>query len=163
MAKKNKKIVKFHRVSQINIGVIIFLIIFIYLLYNVYVYFTTERVAVYEVTQGTIAENNVFTGIILREEKVYRTEESGYINYYNRNATKVGVSSYVYSIDKTGNFYNNIRSQNNGQLFSDKNSYADLEKTASDYVNEYSNQNFYQVYNFQYDMEAELMKALNKT
>ena len=46
MAKKNKKIVKFHRVSQINIGVIIFLIIFIYLLYNVYVYFTTERVAV---------------------------------------------------------------------------------------------------------------------
>ncbi len=163
MAKKNKKIVKFHRVSQINIGVIIFLIIFIYLLYNVYVYFTTERVAVYEVSQGTIAENNVFTGIILREEKVYRTEESGYINYYNRNATKVGVSSYVYSIDKTGNFYNNIRSQNNGQLFSDKNSYADLEKTASDYVNEYSNQNFYQVYNFQYDMEAELMKALNKT
>ena len=54
MAKKNKKIVKFHRVSQINIGVIIFLIIFIYLLYNVYVYFTTERVAVYEVSQGTI-------------------------------------------------------------------------------------------------------------
>ncbi|NBH15119.1 hypothetical protein D3Z36_13265 [Lachnospiraceae bacterium] len=162
MAKQNKKIVKFHRMSQLNIGVIIFLIIFVYLVYNIFQYFTTEQIAVYEVSQGTITQNNIFTGAILREEKIYTAENSGYINYYNKDASKVGVSTYVYSIDETGNFYKEIRSKNNGQLFSDKNSYKALEKTAANYVNDYSDNTFYQVYSFKYDMEAELMEAINE-
>ena len=88
MANKNKKIIKFHKASQFNIGVIIFLIILIYMLYNIFQYFTRERVAVYEVTQGTIAQDNMFTGVILREEKIYSTDSSGYISYYNKDATK---------------------------------------------------------------------------
>ncbi|MCI8301084.1 MAG: hypothetical protein HFI69_12220 [Lachnospiraceae bacterium] len=162
MAKQNKKIVKFHRMSQLNIGVIIFLIIFIYLVYNIFQYFTTEQIAVYEVSQGTITQNNIYTGTILREEKIYTAEKSGYINYYNKDASKVGVSTYVYSIDETGTFYKDIRAKNNGQLFSDKDSYKDLEKTASNYVNDYSDKTFYQVYSFKYDMEAELMEAINE-
>ena len=117
MAKQNKKIVKFHRMSQLNIGVIIFLIIFIYLVYNIFQYFTTEQIAVYEVSQGTITQNNIYTGTILREEKIYTAEKSGYINYYNKDASKVGVSTYVYSIDETGTFYKDIRAKNNGQYF----------------------------------------------
>ncbi len=162
MAKQNKKIVKFHRMSQLNIGVIIFLIIFIYLLYNIFQYFTTEQIAVYEVSQGTITQNNIYTGTILRQEKIYTAEKSGYINYYNKDASKVGVSSYIYSIDETGTFYKDIRSKNDGQLFSDKSSYKELEKTAASYVNDYSDHTFYQVYTFQYDMEAKLMEAVNE-
>lgn len=162
MAKKNNKVVKFHRISQLNIGVIIFLIIFIYLVYNIFQYFTTEQIAVYEVTQGTITQNNIYTGIILREEKIYMAENSGYINYYNKDASKVGVNSYVYSVDETGNFYKDIRTKNDGQLFSNKDAYKELEKTASNYVNDYSDKTFYQVYSFKYDMEAELMEAINE-
>lgn len=80
MANKNKKVIKFHKASQFNIGVIIFLIILVYMLYNIFQYFTTERVAVYEVSQGTITQNNTFTGVILREEKLINTEASGYIS-----------------------------------------------------------------------------------
>lgn len=162
MAKQNKKVVKFHKVSQLNIGVVIFLIIFIYLLYNIYQYFTTEQIAIYEVSQGTITQNHVYTGLILREEKVYHADYAGYITYYNKDATKIGVGDFVYSIDETGNFYRDIRAKNDGQLFSNKESYEDLEKTASNYVNNYCDQDFYQVYDFQYDMEAELMEAVNE-
>lgn len=162
MANKNKKIIKFHKSSPFNIGVIIFLIILIYMLYNIFQYFTTERVAVYEVSQGTIAQNNTFTGVILREEKVYNAESSGYITYYNKDATKVGVNSYVYSVDETGDFYKQILAENNGTLFSDKGAYTDLEKTAEDYVLNYSDENFYQVYSFRYDMEAKLMETINQ-
>ena len=105
MAKQNKKVVKFHKVSQLNIGVVIFLIIFIYLLYNIYQYFTTEQIAIYEVSQGTITQNHVYTGLILREEKVYHADYAGYITYYNKDATKIGVGDFVYSIDETGKFY----------------------------------------------------------
>lgn len=162
MAKSNnKKIVKFHKTSHLNVGIIVFFIIFIYMLYNIFQYFTTQQVAIYEVTQGTITQNNVFTGVILREEKIFNAENSGYINYYNRDAAKVSVESYVYSIDETGDFYKEIAQKNDGQLFSEKGSYDDLEKTASNYVLNYSNENFYQVYTFQYDMEAELMEAIS--
>ena len=114
MADRNRKVIKFHKGSQFNIGVIIFLIILVYMLYNLFQYFTTERIAVYEVSQGTIAQNNTFTGVILREEKIFNTDASGYITYYNRDATKVGVGSYVYSVDETGNFYQDMLAKNDG-------------------------------------------------
>lgn len=158
---KNKKVVKFHKMSQLNVGVIVFLVIFIYMLYSIFQYFTTQHVAVYEVSQGSITQNNTFTGVILREEKIFNAESSGYINYYNKDAAKVGVNSYVYSIDETGKFYKEITEQNDGQLFSEDGSYDELEKTAANYVLDYSNENFYQVYTFQYDMEAELMEAIS--
>ncbi len=157
----NKKVIKFHKGSQFNIGVIIFLIILVYMLYNIFQYFTTERVAVYEVSQGTIAQNNTFTGVILREEKIYNTESAGYITYYNKDATKVGVNSYVYSVDATGSFYQDMLARNDGKLFSGRDSYRNLEKTAQDYVLGYTDENFYQVYAFQFNMEAQLMEAIN--
>lgn len=159
--KTNKKIVKFHKQSHLNIGVIVFLIIFIYMLYNIFQFFTAKQVAVYEVSQGTIAQNNTFTGLALRQETIYNAENSGYINYYNKDATKAGVDTYVYSIDETGDFYKHILEANEGQLFKNKDSYEELEKTASGYVLGYSNENFYQVYSFKYDMEAALMEALS--
>ena len=163
MAKKNKKVVKFHKTSHLNIGIIIFLIIFIYMVYNIFVYFTTKQIAVYEVSQGTITQNHTFTGVILRDEKVFTIEKSGYINYYNKDASKLGVSNYVYSIDETGDFYKQIRAQNDGKLFSDRESYQKLEKTAANYVLDYSDEKFYQVYSFQYDMQAGLMEAINES
>lgn len=159
--KRNKKIIKFHKGSHLNIGVIVFLIIFIYMLYNIFQYFTTKQVAVYEVSQGTIAQNNTFTGLALREETIFNAESSGYINYYNKDATKVGVNTYLYSIDETGDFYNQVLEANEGQLFEKKESYQELEKTASEYVLSYSDENFYQVYSFKYDMEAALMETLS--
>ncbi len=159
--KKNKKVVKFHRMSHLNVGIVVFLIIFVYMVYNMFQYFTEKQTAIYEVTQGTITQENTFTGVILREEKVFNVESSGYINYYSRDAEKVSVNSYIYSIDETGDFYQEIAKQNDGQLFTEKGSYDELEKTAANYVLGYSDENFYQVYAFQYDMEAELMEAIS--
>lgn len=159
--KKNKKVVKFHRVSHFNIGIVVFAIIFIYMLYNMYQYFTEKKTAIYEVTQGTITQDNTFTGVALREEKIVPAEASGYINYYNRDASKVSINSYIYSVDGNGDFYQEITKKNDGQLFEEKGSYDELEKTAANYVLGYSNENFYQVYSFQYDMEAELMEAIS--
>ena len=143
--KKNKKVVKFHRMSHLNVGIIVFVIIFIYMLYNMFQYFTEKKTAIYEVTQGTITQENNFTGVILREEKVFQVESSGYINYYSRDGAKVSVNSYIYSVDETGDFYQEIAKQNDGQLFTEKGSYDELEKTAANYVLGYSDQDFYQV------------------
>ena len=60
---KNKKIVNYKKPFSLNIGVVIFVIIFIYILFNIFSYFTKTRISVYEVEQGTIAENNTYNGL----------------------------------------------------------------------------------------------------
>ena len=72
-----------------NIGVIIFVIIFIYLVFNVFSYLTEIHISVYEVEQGTIAVNNVYNGLILRDEKIINSDYSGSVNYYVKEGSKV--------------------------------------------------------------------------
>ena len=159
--RRNRKVVKYRKPFQINIGVIIFVIIFLYLLYYVFTYFTTEHISVYEVKQGTIAQNTTFEGLILRDETVYYATDSGYINYYYKNGTKASVGSYVYSVDETGDFYNQMTAMNNGQLMLTDEAYAQIEAVANQYLAGYSDNHFQQVYQFKYDMEAALVEALN--
>ena len=56
---KNNKIVKYKKPLSINIGVVIFAIIIIYVLFNLFVYLTSDQIAEYEVQQGTIAMAHV--------------------------------------------------------------------------------------------------------
>ncbi len=158
--KKKRNIVKFHKVPRINIGIVVFLAILIYMLYNVYQYFSVPRIAGYEVIPGSIAQDNTFTGVILREEEIFYTEKPGYINYYSKDASKVGVGSYVYSIDETGDFYQGIRQQDDKKLLEKEGFLEELEQTAENYMSSYSNAAFYQSYSFQSDVEALVVESL---
>ena len=55
---------------NINVGIVIFGLILIYLFINIFIYFTTERTKYYEVTAGSNAEklDNSYQGIALRKE-----------------------------------------------------------------------------------------------
>ena len=72
--KRNKKI-KLKSFLNINVGVVIFGLILIYLFINIVTYFTTERTKYYEVTVGSNVEkiNNSYKGIALRNEKIKYT------------------------------------------------------------------------------------------
>ena len=90
MKKEKNNVVDYHsRPINVNIGLIIFVIIFIYLLFNVFSYMTETHVSVYEVQQGTIAVNNVYEGLVLRNEQIYTTDHSGSINYCVKEKTKI--------------------------------------------------------------------------
>ncbi len=159
--KRNRKIVRYRKPIQLNIGIIVFGIIFIYMLYFVFSYFTTSHVSAYEVTKGSIAQNTVFDGLILRDETVYEAAASGYVNYYCKAGTKASVGSYVYSVDETGDFYHQMTDTNNGQLMISDEAYRQLEAVADQYMSGYSDNQFYQMYQLRYDMEAALVEALN--
>lgn len=163
MAKrKNRKIVKYRKPFHLNIGVIVFVLIFLYVMYNMFVFFTTKHISVYEVGQGTIAQDTFFQGIVLRDETVYYTNDSGYINYYCKNGSKVGTGTYVFSVDETGDYYSQMAAVNDGKLLSDE-SYQQLANVAEQYLNSYSDVNFRQVYQFKYDMEGTMVEELNSS
>ena len=93
-------VIKMRRMPSLNVGVIIFLIIIIYMAFNLFSYLTSSPVAEYEVGQGTIATNHVYRGLIIRDETVVYAGQSGYINYYIKNGQKVSLKNAV-SIDVT--------------------------------------------------------------
>ena len=59
MANKDK-VIKMHRFPSLNVGIVVFLIIIIYMAFNLISYLTSSPVAEYEVGQGTIATNHVY-------------------------------------------------------------------------------------------------------
>lgn len=88
----------FQRRKYINIGIIFFGIIFIYLVITIFRYLTTPRITPYEVRQGAILKDTAYTGIALRDETVVYADASGYINYYAQNNSKVHCGSNIYTL-----------------------------------------------------------------
>ncbi len=81
-----------------NIGVVIFGIIFVYLAVTVLMYLTENHISAYEVREGSILRDNAYTGFILRDEVVVPAEADGYVNYYELGGSKAGAKTKVYTL-----------------------------------------------------------------
>lgn len=81
-----------------NIGVVIFGIIFVYLAVTVLMYLTENHISAYEVREGSILMDNAYTGFILRDEVVVPAEADGYVNYYALGGSKAGAKTKVYTL-----------------------------------------------------------------
>ncbi len=64
---KNKKIVRYRKPLNINVGMIIFAMIFVYLSFSVYTYLRRDHVQFYEVVEGSIVNNKEYNGILFRD------------------------------------------------------------------------------------------------
>lgn len=83
---------------HMNIGVIIFGIIFIYLAVTVLMYLTENHISAYEVREGSILKDNAYTGFILRDEVVVPSEADGFVNYYALGGSKAGAKTKIYAL-----------------------------------------------------------------
>ena len=101
MAGKDKKVINmnsYQKKGTWNIGIVLFGVIFVYLIITVLIYLTKDRIAIYEVREGSILKNTSFTGIALRDEQIVYSNQSGYVNYFVDAGQKVAVGSNVYTI-----------------------------------------------------------------
>ncbi len=105
MKRKNKvaNIKKYKK--SMNIGIVIFIFILIYLGILVVNYFTKSHLKIYEVKKETFSQDNIVNGLILREEQVINASHSGYLNYYFPDSTRVSKDSILFSIDETKTYY----------------------------------------------------------
>lgn len=158
---KNKKVVKYRRPFNINIGLIIFIIIFIYLVFNVFSYMTTTHISVYEVEQGTMAENNVYRGLILRQEQVCTSDYTGALNFYVKEASRVKYGSLVYSVDESGDVSKLINEASYDVSALSSGDLAEIEESISDFQLSYDAQSFYHVYTFKDTIDSALSEVLS--
>lgn len=158
--KKPTKITKYRHPLNINIGMIIFGIIFIYIVICVYMYFTSKHIIGYEVTTGSLSVSNVYTGLALRKEEPVASTQSGYVNYFAREGEHVGVGNLVCTIDESGKIADLIDTDDASiQLSKD-----DLSQMKTDIVNfthNFTTKEFSTVYDFKYELKGTALKLSN--
>ena len=159
MAKK--EILKYRSSGNFNIGVVVFLIIIIYVLFNIFSYFTKSHIAEYQVQQGTIASNNIYQGIIVRDETVEYANYSGYINYYVKNASKVSVNDVVYSIDTEGSISNAITTSGNNSNVISKENLSSVSSELDAFIKNYDANHFSESYTFLNNLNTEIVQNVN--
>lgn len=111
-----KDILKFKKKRQLNIGLIIFGIIFIYLVATIVMYITAPHITVYEVRQGSILKDTAYTGLAIRDEIVVQATEGGYINYYVQDSSKVKVGSEIYTLSEEKLAFDDVPSEEELEL-----------------------------------------------
>ena len=89
---------RLRKVAGLNIGTIMFGILFIYMSFSAILYFTTTHIESYQVTSGPLSRNETYTGLAIREETVCTAPSSGYITYYAREGSKINASGAVYGL-----------------------------------------------------------------
>ena len=96
IAKKNsKKIVKYKKYIGINIGTLLFGIVFVYMMVCIVMYLTSTHIAPYEVKKGSLSGNYKYTALALKSETVVEAPESGAVTYYAREGTEIGKNGVI--------------------------------------------------------------------
>ena len=98
-------IIRVKQKKDVNIGIVIFLVIMVYVLFHVYTFFTKSEIPLYEVQPGEMYVTSRCDGMILRDEEPVYTEIAGYLNYYYGEGSRVSKNSTVYSIDSNRDMY----------------------------------------------------------
>lgn len=163
MSKKSKRIVRYKSPISLNVGIVIFGLISIYLFINIVIYFTTERTSYYEVVAGSNSEevNTTFTGIALRNEIIKYADSTGYIDYYVREGSRISNNTTLYSIDATGqlnDLLSETASQNSNLTEENINTISNL---LYDFSNNFDEMNFSDTYNFKSSIKGTVVDLIN--
>lgn len=154
---KSGKIVKYRRPANLNIGMIIFGFIFIYIIICVVTYFRTDHIAGYEVTNGSLSTSNIYTGIAVREEKVVYSAGDGYVNFFAGEGEKIGANQLVYTIDGSGRLAELMSTEREENTLSDA-ELLQLRQECISFSGSFHDQSFYSVYDFKHTMNGAVLR-----
>ena len=159
MAKK--KIIRYKKPKNINIGMIVFAVIFLYLVITMIRYAVKPKIKMYEVQDGDIASDSYYTGVILRTEQVVNSEYSGYVSYYLQEKGKAAVGNLVFAVDENGavNDYLNKTAGSESRLT--EANLKELKTQLSAFSSSYSDQTFSRIYDLNNSMSSRLLEYLN--
>ena len=161
MAQRNDNIRTYRKPLNINLGMLIFLVIFIYIVICVLMSLNQKKIVPYEVKIGSLSTDNLYTGIAIREETVVTSGNSGYINYYAREGERVGSGNLVCTIDETGQLREMISEQNaDNTALSDADLY-EIKASIVNFTSGFDKTEYSSVYDFKYEMEGTVLKLAN--
>ena len=161
MADNRNKITKYRRPVNLNIGMLIFAAIFVYVIICVITYFRTDHIVGYNVQEGSLTSNSIYKGIALRTEEVVPCTYAGYVNYFAREGERVAVGNLIYTIDETGRLSDYINANESGENSLSDADLSELKSEITAFTSRFDRREFADVYNFKYSVEGTVLKLAN--
>ena len=158
-----KKRFRYKNFFNLNAGIVIFGLILIYLFINIVIYFTTERTKYYEVTAGTNAENlnNSYEGIALRDEIIKYADESGYVDYFIREGSRISKNTTLYSIDSSGQLNQLLLESGKESSKLTEDNLDTINTLLKDFNNNFDPMNFRDLYDFKSTVKGTVVDLMN--
>ena len=163
MSSDDNKISRIGKPINLNIGLIFFFVILVYLIISVVMYFTSKHIIGYQVKTGSLSVSNIYEGIALRDETVVTAGCAGYVNYFATEGEKVGTGNLVCGIDETGALQDYINQ--NMDVGTDVLSDRDLSSLKNEMINfssSFNEKDFSSVYEFKYAIQGDVLKFSNR-
>ena len=161
MARKKKKVKKYRKPLNLNIGMLIFGAVFIYVIICVIAYFQSSHIVRYEVQEGSLATNNIYRGIVIRDESVITAETAGYVNYFAREGERVAKDDLVYIIDETGRLNEELADSSLGENSLSDRELAEFRNEIVNFMHGYDSSHFETTYDFKYSLKNTVLKLAN--
>lgn len=161
MADNRNKITKYRKPINLNIGMMVFAVILVYVVICVVMYFRTEHIVRYSVQEGSLTSNSIYRGIALRQEEVVTGQDAGYVNYFAREGERTAVGDLVYTVDETGRLSDYIKAGANGENSLSDSDLAQIKTDITAFVHGFDRKQFDEVYNFRHNMESMALKLAN--
>lgn len=160
-AGKQNNIRKYRKPLNLNIGMLIFAVIFVYVVVCVILYFQTGHIVRYEVKKGALATNNIYRGIALRDETVVNTDAAGYVNYYANEGERVAAYDLVYIVDETGRLSAELENINLGENALGQKELLEFRSELVNFSHGFDREEFSSVYDFKNSLNNTVQKLAN--
>lgn len=160
-SKDSGTIVKYRKPLNMNIGMIIFGMMALYIVVLIVLYLRSSHIVGYEVQIGSLSVAKAYTGIAVRKEEIVTSPYNGYVNFYLREGEKASSRDVVYSIDESGKLQQMLQ---NGDFSENTFTDDDLQEFKNDIVNysrSFDKNQFDSVYDFKYDVNGTIIKMVN--
>lgn len=161
---KYPKVTKYPKnLNNINIGVVFFAVIGIYIIISVISYFRKEHIVGYEVQEGSLSTNNIYEAIALRDEEIVESDTAGYVNYFAAEGGRVAVGNLVYTVDESGQLLEFLKSQGSDEVFLSDEDLSELRSQIVDFSSSFDEHDFYTVYDFKVGLDGTVQKLSNNS
>lgn len=146
---------------NLNIGMLIFAVIFLYVVVCVILYFQTGHIVRYEVKKGSLATNNIYRGVVIRDETVVNTASAGYVNYYANEGERVAANDLVYIVDETGRLSEELGNTNLGENVLSEKELLEFRSELVNFSHGFDSREFSNVYDFKNSLKNTVQKLAN--
>ncbi len=144
-----------------NIFVIALFVMVCYLIFLFYKVVTRKDVSSYQVISGSLALDNSYRGVVVRNEEIYNAGLSGYVTYFAREGEHVGVGDLLYAMDQTGDSLKS-REEKAGENSLTDSELSGIRTQTANFATSFSPSSFYESYDFSYTIDGALLKLANQ-
>ncbi|WP_242840741.1 HlyD family efflux transporter periplasmic adaptor subunit [Butyrivibrio proteoclasticus] len=160
----NQKVTKYPKnMNNINIGMVFFAVIAIYVVISVITYLRKDHIVGYEVKEGSLSSNNIYEAVALRKEEIVESDTAGYVNYFASEGGRVAVGNLVYTVDESGQLLDYLKSQGSEEVALSDDDMSELRTQMVSFDASFDPHNFHTVYDFKVSLSGTVQKLSNNS